>query len=288
MGTEGVGYFSYHHLIVAMPNILDQRYLEFEQYKDASRLKARIQLHQRFSTNHYGWFKWLFDQLSLPGGADILEIGCGSGMLWSENKDRIPLDWSITQSDFSPGMLREARDNIGSTDNAFAFIAFNAMAIPYPANTFGAVIANHMLYHVPDRQKALSEIVRVLQPGGKFFAATNGENHLKELSEIVDRYVRLGGKHYSPAFSAGGFTLENGTQQLALWFKQIEIRYYKDGLIVTDAAPLVAYILSMIPHADIASDTGFVAELSSSIDELVSQNGSIHIQKSIGIFVGEK
>jgi len=46
-----------------------------DQCNDASKLNARIFLHQRFSTNKYGWLPWIFDQLELPSDVQILELG---------------------------------------------------------------------------------------------------------------------------------------------------------------------------------------------------------------------
>ena len=53
-----------------------------EQYKDGSNLSARIRLHQRFSTNRYGFFRWMFDRIQIPESARVLELGCGTGILW--------------------------------------------------------------------------------------------------------------------------------------------------------------------------------------------------------------
>ena len=91
----------------------DQQYLKTDQYKDSSNLDARVAIHQRFSTNPYGWFRWIFDTLlKLPSSARILELGCGHGLLWKENVDRIPSGWMITLSDLSPGMLDAAWRNL--------------------------------------------------------------------------------------------------------------------------------------------------------------------------------
>lgn len=79
------------------------------QYRDPSNLSARIQLHQRFSTNQTGWFHWLFDQPSLPAGAHILELGCGRCDLWGENRARVPAGPHITLTDRSPSMVQAAR-----------------------------------------------------------------------------------------------------------------------------------------------------------------------------------
>ena len=61
----------------------------------------------------------------------------------------------------------------------------DAQDIPFEDDTFGCVVANHMLYHVPDLDKGLAEIRRVLKPGGKLYAATNGEAHMLELEAFV-------------------------------------------------------------------------------------------------------
>ena len=68
----------------------DQAYLREEQYRDDANLRARLDLHRRFSTNPQPWHRWVFDQLDLPDEADILEVGCGPGELWLQNLDRIP------------------------------------------------------------------------------------------------------------------------------------------------------------------------------------------------------
>ncbi len=266
-----------------MPEITDPSYLEREQYKDASHLNARIHLHQRFSTNSYGWFRWVFDQLDLPLDAIILELGCGPGIFWLENKARIPSGWQITLSDFSPGMVREAKNNLNLFGADLYYASSNAMAIPFANATFDVVIANHMLYHVPDRQTAFKEINRVLKPNGRLLAATNGKNHLRELDEITISCSPAVGVHLTTNFSSAGFTLDNGIQQLTPWFTQLEIHHYDDALVVTEAQPLVDYILSMIPLPGNTSDNNYAISLTNYINEKIKQNGAIYIQKSSGL-----
>ena len=87
----------------------DQIYLLNNQYRDAANLNARINLHTRFTTNPYDWFRFIFDHFTLPDNATLVELGCGPGMLWVRNLERIPPCWDITLSDFSPGMLEEAQ-----------------------------------------------------------------------------------------------------------------------------------------------------------------------------------
>src|SRR6266540_7046840 len=234
-----------------MSKFTDQQYLKTDQYRDSSNLDARVTIHQRFSTNSYGWFKWIFDTLTkLPENARILELGCGHGLLWKENISRIPVGWDITLSDLSSGMLDAAWRNLVVTGRAFQFKEIDAQSIPFENETFDAVIANHMLYHVPDRPKAIAEIKRVLKPNGHLFATTIGQYHLKE---IANWYARV---HVSKIWEsfANPFTLENGLEQLEPYFPQVELSRYEDNLQVTEIEPLVAYIRSGMRVAELSEN----------------------------------
>ena len=131
-----------------MGNLSTQEYLQW-QYRDSSNLSARAGLHVRFSTEEYPWFQWVFDRFDIPDNGRVLELGCGTGLLWRENLGRIPRSWTVTLSDASQGMLQEAEQNLLHTDLNLAFRKVDAQSIPYEKDSFDAVVANHMLYHVP-------------------------------------------------------------------------------------------------------------------------------------------
>jgi ubiquinone/menaquinone biosynthesis C-methylase UbiE len=267
-----------------MPTISDQTYLLNVQYKDASKLEARVQLHLLYSTNQYGWHRWCFDQYALPAGAVVLELGCGPAHLWKSNLDRLPADWRVTLSDFSAGMLEQAQQNLGERASAFRFEIIDAQAIPFEAHTFDAVIANHMLYHVPDRARALSEMQRVLKSDGKVYLATNGLLHLQELDDLYHRFdpeADFGWSQTSPRF----FSLDAGGAEVAQFFADVHIVRYEDALVVTEAEPLVNYILSMTGAVEVQNRRD---ELQQFIQRELTQQGVIHISKDSGMFVGVK
>jgi ubiquinone/menaquinone biosynthesis C-methylase UbiE len=266
-----------------VPRFTDQQYLKTDQYKDSSNLDARVALHQRFSTNSYGWCRWVFDTLlKLPQNARILELGCGPAYLWKENISRIPTGWHITLSDLSSGMLDAAWRNLVVAGRAFKFEEIDAQSIPYEDETFHAVIANHMLYHVPDRLKAIAEIKQVLRPNGRLIATTIGENHLKEIVNWI--------RQVNPAtdFVSFGspFTLENGLDQLKPFFSQVMLSRYFDSLQVTETKPILDFILSTSHAAEISHEK--LAKLQIDLEKELNEKGKIFIQKDSGLFEAVK
>jgi SAM-dependent methyltransferase len=261
-----------------MPQTVDDRQFLEEQYKDSSNLDVRIRLHQRFSTNKYGWHPWIFDHIDLPPSASVLELGCGPGDLWLENSSRIPAGWEIILSDFSPGMLEQARKNLGN-HRLFRFRVIDARSIPCEDHSFDAVIANHMLYHVPDRPVALAEICRVLKPAGRFYASTIGARHLVEIRDLLVKF--------DPALASWGrvadsFTLENGMAQFSPWFTDVRMYRFDDALEVTEPIPLVDYILS--GWAGQILDERRTA-FSQFVDRsMAAQGDAFHITKDSGLF----
>jgi ubiquinone/menaquinone biosynthesis C-methylase UbiE len=270
-----------------MNKFRDPVYLATDQYRDASNLNARIHLHERFSTNSYGWFRWLFDQIDLALILHILEVGCGSGMVWSENLARLPQYWTVILSDFSYGMVLGCRNRLTNSLGQFRFTVSDVMAIPFSSATFDVVLAHHMLYHVPDRPKALAEIDRVLKPDGTLYAATNGENHLLELDDLI-RQINPSMDGLFIEKPSMQFNLENGAIQLAPWFRQVQVRRYTDSLEVTTAEPLLAYIHSMIPRWRMQPGAVEESTLAEAVHELINRQGCMHIQKASGVFIAKK
>jgi ubiquinone/menaquinone biosynthesis C-methylase UbiE len=252
-----------------------------EQYKTPANLQARISLHERFSTNR-GGFGWQFDQLEIPPEAAILELGCGPARFWRFNADRIAPGWRITLTDFSAGMVTTARQNTAQLHGQFGYAVVNAADISFAGQSFDAVMANHMLYHLPDasaRLRALAGMRRVLKPGGRFYATTNGIGHMRELVELV-RQFDASIPFMLPIIQ--NFSLESGPAQVAHYLGEVTVRRFPDSLIVDDAQALIDYILSSstvftLPAVRKAALANFVRQW------LADHDGVMHIQKDMGL-----
>ena len=212
------------------------------QYQDASNISARINLHSLYSQNPQGWFPWIYEQLNLKSDTKVLELGCGDGELWKENKEKLPEQIELYLTDISEGMLRDARREIGVRDKRFHFQTADACEIPYEDDVFDVVTANHVLFYCEDIGRACKEIRRVLKPGGIFVCGAYGSNHMKEVSQLVqkfDEHIILSAEHLYERFGK-----ENGFDILKPYFDKIEWRQYEDYLIVPEPEPLIAYVLS--------------------------------------------
>jgi SAM-dependent methyltransferase len=267
----------------------DSTYLQQNQYRTSSNLDARAALHRRFSSANVDWQPWLFGFLALQPGMRVLECGCGPGWLWRENLDQIPSDCHITLTDLSLGMVVEAEAVLTQSDHRFEFRQANIEALDFADEMFDLVVANHMLYHLPNLAQGLSEVCRVLKPNGRFLAATNGNNHMKELANLIPKSL----DQLSSSFRVRGageqlsFRLENGRSLLTPYFETIDLHLYEDGLHITEVEPLLAYVFSMMPPGLEVSQTA-VVRLRDVWSAKIAAEGAIKISKHSGVFVGVK
>jgi SAM-dependent methyltransferase len=216
-----------------------------EQYATNANLRARIALHDRYSRSPVSYPHWIFDGYDFGDEADVLEVGCGDGNTWRENLDRIPPRWRLTLTDFSAGMVEAASAVLG--DRAEYAVA-DVQELPFADASFDAVIANHMLFHVEDRPRALGELARVLRPGGKFRATTIGLDHLRELRELVPPPPDS-----QWAKTRERFTIEQVPEELAPFFVDVEVEMIPDpqDLEVDDVEALLDFVRS---RGDVSED----------------------------------
>ncbi|NCB92937.1 MAG: methyltransferase domain-containing protein [Clostridia bacterium] len=212
------------------------------QYQNASNISSRINLHELYSQNKTGWFPWIYDQCCIKENMNILEIGCGDGIFWKTNLDKLPENLHVTLSDISDGMLRDARRLIGSDDSRFTYQVFDCHQIPFEDQTFDLVIANHVLFYCDDIASVCKQVCRVLKPEGLFLCSTYGKKHMEEVRQLVssfDERVQLSAERLYDKFG-----LNNGADQLKPFFSNISLHYYEDSLLVPHAEPLISYIFS--------------------------------------------
>lgn len=266
------------NMILSLVQLSNEETNIIEQYKNAKNLNDRISLHEKYSTNKQGWFNWLFNQIDFSRVNRLLELGCGNGKLWQEN--RIDLrNREIFLSDISEGMVEEVRNKLGSDFNC---IVADAEKIPFKDEYFDSIIANHVLFYLNDLNLGLKEISRVLKPNGILYCSTYGKNHMKEITEIVQNFdsrINLSNHRLYDIFG-----LENGESILKEYFFNVQRMDYEDSLEITESKPLIDYIMSC--HGNQNEILGpRLNEFKEYIEELLKNSGKIVVTKQAGLFI---
>jgi SAM-dependent methyltransferase len=189
--------------------------------------------------------------------ARVLEVGCG----WGELAEWLARDTGaeVVATDLSPHMVELARER--GVDARVA----DVQALPFADGEFDVVVAAWMLYHVPGLPKALSEIARVLRPGGRFVAATNSIFHLHELRQLV-----------GSGPSTITFSRESGEALLTPHFTRVS-RIDIDGTLeLPDRAGVEEYVRASI------SMSPFVANLPDAVHEpfVMRRGNSVFVAES--------
>jgi len=130
-------------------------------------------------------------------GMEVLEIATGPGLL---AKHVAPAAKRVIATDYSDGMIAEAKK--GECPANLTFEVADAMNLPYADNSFDAVLIANALHIVPDPEKALAEIGRVLRPGGLLIAPTFVEHKGTLGSRIWSGILKIGGIRFEHQWSA--------------------------------------------------------------------------------------
>ena len=245
------------------------------QYKNPDKLNIRIRLHQLYSTNKEGFNNWIVNHYDIKKKSSILELGCGTCITWKENTHLLQDCKEVYFTDLFEGMIKEAKTNIGEHSNIH-YAVVNAEELPYEDERFDIVIANMMLYHIPNLDKALSEIRRVLKKNGIFYSATYGENGVES---FINQMLNIQTERQHT------FTLQNGKGILEDWFSDVEKLEYDDKLLISNYSDLVEYIQSFKEMNDWQNYSK--EELYRLISDYEKQ-GVIEIPKEYGMFVSRK
>lgn len=210
------------------------QHLLSQSYKTRDKLNVRILTHQRYTQPKIEFTGWVLDKIEWHGDETAVDLGCGSGAYIEAGSARCQ---TYIAGDLSFGMIRALPADLPRLN-------LDVQHIPLADNAADVVLTNHMLYHVSDKDAALTEIKRVLRPGGYLIAATN-------TAELIDlrrqAMLRLGlpidpQLEMSPV--AGLFSLENGRSLLQNHFPHIEHYDLSSVLIFPEPQPFLDYIAS--------------------------------------------
>lgn len=176
----------------------------------------------------------VFDAVAEVAPERVLEVGPGRGEL--AERISTELGAEVVAIDQSERMVELARAR--GVDARVG----DVQSLPFDDGTFDCAVAAFMLYHVPEVDRGLAELARVLRPGGRLVAATNGEDNLHELWDLFGpRRKRV-----------HAFSVENAEPQLARHFASVERRDATGTITFPDWEAANTYVSNSVTRRDLA------------------------------------
>ena len=269
----------------------DRTILREQAYADDTHLDVRYRTHELYTVDPVDFGQWTLDCLPWRGDERVLDVGCGPGDLLREMAHQHQ-DWDLLAGfDFSTGMVTKAASSAIGLPVHF-FVA-DAQAVPFPDRSFDVVMARHMLYHVPDIERAVAEAARVLRPGGHLMALTNSANNMPEYATLRRRAAARFPAMTQPRAYIARFSLENGPDYLKGHLERVETHILPGILRFPTAQPFVDYFassraLAMRPGHTDAEWQAVLDFVRAEVETVIAREGHFDVTKTTGAIVGVK
>ncbi|NDJ62616.1 MAG: methyltransferase domain-containing protein [Chloroflexi bacterium] len=255
-----------------------------QQYANDQFLRTRQTMHQEYSVPKVHFPDWVLDRIEWRGDEVVLDVGAGTGTYYDSLRTRWP-DVKYYGFDKSAGILK--------THRAPATLAVaDAEHLPFPDETFDVVMANHVLYHVPNIEQAISECRRVLKPDGLLVTATNSQHTMPEFQALFRRALILlsAPGHVYNQVPNNPFSLESGVPLLARQFYAVVRHDLPSAFVFPSIEPVMDYLQSWrsmrepeLP-GDIKWDELMVV-VQDQIDRVMNHFGELIVNKISGVLI---
>lgn len=126
--------------------------------------------------------------LQLKPDTNFLDIGCGTGWALNLAAQSVNNAGTFYGVDLSSRMIGKAKENFEGKEN-FHFLQADSQSIPLESDFFDAIICTHSFHHYLDPQKVMSEIHRLLKPGGKVYILDPTTDMW--FGRLIDRIIKL-------------------------------------------------------------------------------------------------
>jgi SAM-dependent methyltransferase len=199
-----------------------------------------------------------FQAVAAATPRSVLEVGCGEGELAARMHEE--LEAEVVATDQSERMVELTRAR--GVDARLA----DVRDLPFEGGYFDVAVAAWVLFHVPDVDRALAELARVLRPGGRLVAVTNWSDHLQEMWALAG---------LEGVFADLSFRGETGAAILERHFARVQTHDASGTVTFRDAQQIRSYLRS---SARLAEGVDRVSELE---EPLVARRRTV-------VFVAEK
>jgi SAM-dependent methyltransferase len=213
---------------------LDNPMLVRWEFASEERLEIRNAIYNRL-TEGVNAEEMLFESIREAAPQRVLEAGCGAGALAARVRDELGAE--VVAIDLSERMVELTRQR-----GIDAHVA-DVQELPFGDGEFDVVAAGWLLYHVPDRARAIGEVARVLRGGGRFVTATLADENMSDLWDFIG----------SPRERSLTFSTANGAAQLASSFDRVDAREAHGVVVFPTGDDMRQFVAANMTRAHLAA-----------------------------------
>jgi ubiquinone/menaquinone biosynthesis C-methylase UbiE len=273
----------------------DRTTVRDDLFATSSTLCVKQRAHQRYGTNRSTIADHIAESLDLTDGHDLLDLGCGNGVILAELARRTGPHSTVTGMDVAPGVLSNAQSHPGFTGVDVRWVEGDVDDLgTFPTDRFDRITANYMFHYTTDFDRTLHEIDRMLRPGGVFLVTTDSADTMPEMYRLHFATMTELGAHPElvRASPKHRFSLENGPRILRRQFRDVRCRMYHDELRFPAVEPFMdfyangyAYCCAWLVRGDLVPDEFFDdlhAAVERAVREHIDRHGEFVVTKVSG------
>ncbi len=255
-------------------------------------LLTRIDIHNKFGGKDID--KWMLETLDLQPGIKILDVACGGGKQCVSFYNCLKGQCDITGGDVNQELLNQANVENAKLGNPFKIMPldFNS-PLPFPNNTFDLVSCCFAIYYSTNIPLTISEMHRVLKPGGRLFTTGPMPDNKKVFYDIIRKAT---GKQIPPMPGSSRYASEIYTE-IQKDFAKSEQKIFENPLTFKTSAPFIAYCRASLGEdrkiwtpmfKDQAEFEKLIQEIHKEADARIAADGQLVMTKVVGGFIGTK
>jgi ubiquinone/menaquinone biosynthesis C-methylase UbiE len=255
-------------------------------------LLARIDIHKKYGSRDID--QWMNHMLDPQKGSKILDVGCGAGKQCFLFYKTLEGEADITGGDMNAELLQRARKENDKIGNRIKFIDLDFNQVfPLPDNEYDLVTSCFAIYYAEDIPFTISEMHRVIKPGGRLFTTGPMPENKRLFYDIIFEATQ---KPIPPMPGSSRYSSQifNAIQER---FSKVELNIFENPLVFDAVQPFIEYTRASLAEDRLlwrslfeeAGGFGHVMENIKSVAERrLAREGKLVMTKVVGGFIATK
>ncbi len=266
--------------------------MKFDYQETTNDLLTRIDIHNKYGGRDID--AWMVDLLKLVPGSRILDIGCGAGKQCFSFYNELKGEAEITGGDVSADLLAEARKENEKRRAQVKFIELNFnRRFPLDEGTFDLLSCCFSIYYAENIPFTITEMHRVLKPGGRLFTTGPMPNNKELFYSIIKEAT---GKPIPPMPGSSRYSSEI-LSTIRSTFSSVEVHIFENPLTFETVEPFLVYTRASISEDRKLWNSFFqdkddfeqiVNQIHEVADRRLARDGKLVMTKVVGGFIATK